>query len=299
MAVGTRWEMKRDRETNVAIPHLIQSTMQIVPITKTLTALFKNEEFRAAYFEGNSEKSIEGEYKSFRDGEIFKSNILFSSNPDSIQIHLATDDAELCAPLLSRGGVHKGTFVYIIVENVPKRFVSKLNNIYLVCLCNTDDLKTKQTDFNNIWEVIVRDLEYLENVGIEIGDGVRLKGTISQLSFDNLGGQISLGLAEGFNTAFYCRICECGIEECKTVTKEDKTKYRNKENYLKQLEVIASLPKVDFKKTQGIKRYCMLNNLRFFNIFKNMTIDVMHDITEGTMAFLQVLYSYKTYRNKT
>lgn len=292
MAVGTRWEMKEDFNTNVASPHLIQSTMQVVSIKETLTALFKRKDFRDAYFLGNNAQDDgddvcgEDEFNHFVSGETYKNNELFRTNPNSIQIHLATDGFEICDPLKSRANIYNVTPIYLTIGNVPYRFLSKLNNIYLACLCNSDDLKTLQTDFNNLWEIIMRDLHYIEDVGIDIGDGIKLKGTLTAVSFDNLGGQTCLGLAESFSASFYCRICECSKEECKNMTKEDLSRYRNMEKYVKQLKIIAESVKVDYKKTHGIKRYCLLNNLRYYNMFKSLTVDIMHDINEGAMPFL-------------
>lgn len=87
-AVGTRYDMKLDRNEKIAIPRLIQSTCQFIPITKTLQALFQNEEFRYVYFQYNSERHTctEGQYKSFCCGEVCKQNELFNTDPYAVQI---------------------------------------------------------------------------------------------------------------------------------------------------------------------------------------------------------------------
>lgn len=58
------------------------------------------------------------------------------------------------------------------------------------------------------------------------------------------------------------------------------------EKYVKQLKIISESVKVDYKETRGIKRYCLLNDLRYFSIFENLTADIMHDINEGAIPFL-------------
>lgn len=82
--------------------------------------------------------------------------------------HIAT--FELCNPLQSKAGVHKVYAFYFSIRNVPVEFRSRTNNIHLVCLVNSNDLKTKTTDFNNVWRPIVRELKYLEEIGINVGD---------------------------------------------------------------------------------------------------------------------------------
>lgn len=191
-AVGTRWEMTENPTTNVASPHLIQSSMQVVSIRETLTALFKRKDFRDAYFLQNNNQtdgdgaSAEYEFNHFVSGETFKNNELFRSNPNSIQIHIATDGFEICDPLKSKANIYNVTPIYFTIGNIPHRFLSKLNNIYLACLCNSDDLKTKQTGFNNLWEIIMRDIHYIEDVGIDIGDGIHLKGIVRQSRRTNM-----------------------------------------------------------------------------------------------------------------
>lgn len=135
-------------------------------------------------------------------------------------------------------------------------------------------------------EIIVRDVEHIEKEGIDIGNGEKLKGTIIATSYDNLGGQVVQGLTECFSASYYCRICECSKEECKSMTTEDLAKYRNKENYSAQLKTISESVKVNFKNTHGVKRYCSLNNLNYFNMFANISVDIMHDLNEGCIPFL-------------
>lgn len=51
-----------------------------------------------------------------------------------------------------------------------------MNNIFLVCLVNENDLKKAETNYTNILEQIVKEIKILESVGIDIGDGINLKG---------------------------------------------------------------------------------------------------------------------------
>lgn len=282
IAIGTRLEMKRCKNTLVAIPKRKQSTFQYVSIIQTIETLFRRQDFRDAYFEYNHESSHtckEGEYHRFCCGSVFKENELYKKDPKSLQIQLSTDDVEFLNPLQSKAGVHKVCAVYFSINNIPANFRSKLDNVYLVALCNANDMKTRQTDFNNIWAPIVSDIRHLETVGITLENGTNIKGTISFLSFDNLGGNVSMGLAGGFNCHYYCRFCECSFCEIKE-------KLRTKENYARQIEIVKNSTKVDYKETIGIKCYCVLNDLSYFNIFENFSADRMHDLEDGSILFL-------------
>lgn len=288
-AIGNRFEMKRCPKSNVAVPRLIQSTFQFIPITKTVKSLFSNEEFRMMYLEHNSDQNhvcTEGIYRYFCCGSVYQNSELFKNDRYTLQIQLYTDDFEICNPLQSKAGVHKLCAVYFQIKNLPIKVQSKLNNIFLVCLCHSNDVnKTTQSDYNNIWEVVVKDIQHLETEGIDIGP-MRIRGAVCWPSFDNLGANISLGFAGGFNATYYCRFCECSSMECKTITEEMSSKIRTREKYASCVKKIELLEKVDYRVTLGVKRYCMLNELTYFHITENSSVDILHDVYEGAIPFV-------------
>lgn len=245
-------------------------------------SLFQREDFCTAYKkynESSETKSKPGEYNDFQSGSAFANNELFKTHPNSLQIEIGTDDFEVCNPLGSKSTLHKICAVYFTIKNVSPQHRSKLDNIFLVALCNSDDLKTKFTDFNDIWRVVVRDVSQLES-GVYIGNGVKITGTLVHLLSDNLGANAALGFVESFGKSnFYCRFCECNNSECKTLTEEIHSKRRTKQRYADHLITIASSEKVDLKETAGIKRYCELNSLKYFHMLDTMT-------PEGVIPFL-------------
>lgn len=178
--------------------------------------------FRHTDFKYNANKSfndhecIDGQYKNICCGNSYRNNALFANDPMAIKLMIASDDFEIGNPLGSKANVHKINAVYMLIRNMPENYISKCDNIYVVSLCNADDLKTKETDFNDIWRLIRRDVSILENRGIDVGNGVILKGSILCLTFDNLGANMSLGFAEGSNTSYYCRTCETPKSVCHT-----------------------------------------------------------------------------------
>lgn len=120
-----------------------------------------------------------------------------------------------------------------------------------------------------------------------------IKGTLACYSFDNLGASIALGFVESFNSYYCCRICEMEKTESRKACKEDLSLYRTKESYSQHLEIISKSEKVDYKQTKGIKRYCVLNNLKYFHMFDNPYIDPMHDLNEGIIRdLLKYLFDY-------
>lgn len=225
-------------------------------------------------------------YNDFSSGDLFQTIELFRLHPNSLQIQIGTDDFEICNPLGSKSKLHKITAFYFTIRNVPQKYRSKLNNIYLLLLCNSDDLKTKYTDVNDVLRPIVREVKYLEETGIRVGE-TDLLGTLSNLSYDNLGANFTLCLNECFSASPpFCRMCVCTRDEAQRLCVETPSKIRNREMYQHQLEIIAASEKVNLTETQGVKRYCVLNDLKHFNIFENFSVDIMHDLNEGCIPFL-------------
>lgn len=291
-SVGLRYETTRDFPSLEPSLKLVPCKYQYVSLIETLKSLFNRNDFFSEYMKYNSNHIHQkGVYKDFRDGKVYESNKLFQSHPNSVQIQIGWDDFEVCNPLGAKKTLHKICAVYFTVWNMPKKFLSKSDNIFLLCLATSDDLKTQFTDFNDILRPIVKELAHLEKYGIDInlydGSSSNLKGTLASITYDNLGGNTCLGLVEGFRTtSSYCRICVLKQAECKKMCTEDEVKLRNKEMYEKQLKIVENSTEVDYEKSEGVKRYCVLNDLSFFDIFVNINADIMHDVNEGVISFL-------------
>lgn len=288
-AIGTHWEMIRNKSSNVAIPRLLQSIFHYIPMLQIVQYLFNQNEFKKMYFDynlsENGHRCIDGVYKHFCCGSLYKNCDLFKNQPYALQLQIATDDFEICDALGSKAGVHKMCPIYFSIKNVPSQYTSKLSNMYLISLCRSDDIKTMETDFNDLWQHVVNEIIQLETIGINIDPKTNIKGTISYLGFDNLGANTSLGLVESF-TSYFCRFCTVSKKESEKLISEDQSMLRTLENYNSHLEIVAESQKVQFAQTKGVKRDCALNKLNYFHILKNKTVDIMHDLNEGCILFL-------------
>lgn len=188
-AIGTHWETKRNRVTKKKYPVHVQSEVQFIPITKTLESLFRRETVKKLYFTYNAESNgtkhtcAADKYIDFCCGRIHKNNSLFISHPESLQIQIFNDGFEICDAVKSKSNVHSQVAFYFAIRNMPAEHAFNLDNIYLVALCNANDLRSQQTDYNNIWRMIVDDLAVLETTGINIGSENKLKGNYLSLFF--------------------------------------------------------------------------------------------------------------------
>lgn len=294
-AIGIKCRLHTDKKTGKSSRKTVQSTFHYISIIKQLKSIFANAAFHQLYTNHNSTKNhecIDGTYRDFCCGKNYQEKDFFSSNPHAVQIQLFTDDFEPCDALKSRAGVHKICAFYFQIRNLPTRLLSRLDNIHIVALCNTEYLKNEYVDLNNILENIVKEIKTLETDGIEM-TGENIKGTLVNVSFGNLGGNSCFGFSEGFNANYYCRICTCQKNECQNMTIENKEMSRNKEDYNDLIAVAQANTKIDLTKTKGVKKYCVLNDLNYFHILDNFSVDIMHDIHEGVIpCLLQNLLAY-------
>lgn len=111
-------------------------------------------------------------------------------------------------------------------------------------------------------------------------------GTIVNVTYDNLGGNVALGFAKSLSAIFFCRMCLCTKSETQALSIARPSKYRTKTNYDQIINTLKGGQKLDLKAARGIADYCVLNDLRFFHIIENWTADVMHDLCEGSVVTL-------------
>lgn len=52
------------------------------------------------------------------------------------------------------------------------------------------------------------------------------------------------------------------------------------------MHMIGESEKVDTKATKGLAQYCLLNDLKYFHVINNFSVDIMHDLLEGNVPFL-------------
>lgn len=297
LAISQKWKTRRDLKSGLPDYIIDQSTFQYVSIIETLRQLFGQDDFRKLYFEFNSKENHicqNGVYERFCCSETGKENAIFQDTK-SIKIRLGTDDFDICDAIKSKKVIHKITAVYFTIENMPTKFASKLDNIFLVSLCETINLKAAGNSFDEIAVHIINDIKYLETIGIEAEDRV-LKGGLAFVASDNLGANSSLGFVESFNS-YFCRLCEVNRNDSKQLLREQPDLMRSKESYKTCVDAAKNFTDrgkpIDFKHTKGIKRECIFNCLESFHVLDNITLDVMHDINEGLIPFfLATFFEY-------
>lgn len=195
---------------------------------------------------------------------------------------LGMDDYEVCNPLKSKKGIHKTFGVYGSIRNVPPNLQSKVNNIFLVALVSSEDLKDDKR-LNDVNEIICDDLIKLEKYGVQLDDGTIFKAALVNISCDNLGANTVLGFVKSFSATYYCRICSLEKKNCDITVHEVSEKLRTTSSHEENVQKSKSNanPSLKLKLAEGVRMDCAFNSLTNFDMFDNVSLDIMHDMHEG------------------
>ncbi|XP_031638091.1 uncharacterized protein LOC116350434 [Contarinia nasturtii] len=298
MAIGLRWQTKIHPGDDIPDYVIEQTTFQYVSMKETLLSLFKNPSFRRLFEDFNQNKKhqcVNGVYKDYCCSKVYN-ELDHDQRKDAIFIQIGTDDFDVSCPVKSKSTIHKLTAVYFKIRNLPPEFESKLDCIFLLALCETVNIKQRDVSLNNIYEVFVEELSELQTTGLQIDDKTRPKVFLFDFISDNLGLNGALGFTECFIVDGMCRYCEMSKDEWRVATRENKSKLRTEASYQKAMKYLDSLDDdvdIDLKKSKGIKGSCELTKIPSFSIFRNVNVDLMHDILEELVrSFIENLMKY-------
>jgi hypothetical protein len=169
---------------------------------------------------------------------------------------------------------------------------SVLMNIHLVALFHSEDLK--KYGFDPILQPLVHDLKVLETQGIQVPfSDTPLKGSVIQVTGDNLAIHGLFGMVESFSATYCFRFCLTDKTRLQSVFSEDDPDLilRTKELYSEHCNAMAQNPTLVH--SFGVKRTCPLNALQYFHSSDNYAVDIMHDLLEGVVQYeLKLLFQY-------
>lgn len=202
----------------------------------------------------------------------------FSPDDIVIPLHYYYDDVECNNPLGSRP--LKLGAVYVMIPCLPPECQSALENIFVALV-----FETWVRNFGDevVFKPLINMLTDLEKNGILV-NGKRVYFVTGLLLGDNLGMNSVCGYVESFSAHYYCRFCRTIKSIADTQSVEDVSLLRSKESY--QADVLLDDPSLT-----GVKKDSALNELPSFHVTSNLSVDVFHDLCEGTCHYvmLQVL----------
>lgn len=161
-----------------------------------------------------------------------------------------------------------------------------IDNIQLVGL-----VKEKWLDHGKVFGKIREDLKKLEEQGIEIQPGKKIKGGLVCVCGDNLGSHGIGGFQESFNpnVKYFCRYCEITNSEFQNVDHKMEFpkyyKFRNPDSYDAAVDELKN-SKTKVSNVKGIKCESVLNDLKSFHVCNpGLPPCFGHDMMEGVLAY--------------
>ncbi|XP_038062996.1 uncharacterized protein LOC119733676 [Patiria miniata] len=179
-----------------------------VPIKKSIETLFKDDEVQEQYH--NPLTGRENVYSDFTDGTAYKNNELFSRVQGSVKLILYQDSFEIVNPLGSAKKKHKILAVYYSLGNLHPYNRSKIDPIQLVSLCKESDVQYFGQE--RFFSRLVADLKDIEDTGLHIGFGAKVKGSVVAFLGDNLGSHFLGGFLENFSVELDDKAIACHVE---------------------------------------------------------------------------------------
>lgn len=291
--LGISWRCKPNAAKSIPNHVLRSDTYHSVSLIAKIQSLFARPAFSHIFFEYNNDRKHlckKDVYVDYCCGiNASKCDILNQEYP-AIMIDIAADAFEVCSALKTKANVHKLLAVYFRIRNLPPEYRSRLNNHHLLALCNSEHLKSEGFSFNSIIASVMDEIQQLETIGIDIGKERNINGTLIHFCGDNLGANEAFGFIRCFSTDFFCRMCFCTKAESEVQTEEIPRKMRDQVSYMDLVDISKN---GDYKASKGVTGYCKFNDLKYFNIFKNYTIDIMHDLNEGIChTLLKVIFDF-------
>ncbi|CAI6372385.1 unnamed protein product [Macrosiphum euphorbiae] len=276
-------------KNGVSILEPINCSQQFIPLSKVLKQFFSLENILGETLENMtnlmSNKSVLG---NFIQGTFWQSRIKKFEGKTVLPLFLFFDDFESGNVLGSHSGIHKLGAVYVSLPCIPLHRSSMLSNIFLTLLFHSSD----RVEFGNnvIFKPVIDELNFLQNVGIEIDTSV-FKGTLyfdlGLILGDNLGLHSIIGFVESFSSNFPCRICNIRKENLRVQCYEDESLLRTIDQYYIHLNE-------NNVSTTGIKEKCVWLDVNNFSLYDQVGVDVMHDVLEGCAKYIMgfIIYYY-------
>lgn len=211
-------------------------------------------------------------------GSVWQKKIKLFPNKLVLPYQLYQDDLEVNNPLGSKTGLHKITATYITFPLLKDSLISRLENILTVGFTKAVDIEHGNcANFMPLINV----LKDLEQQGIDVtidSKTFKIFLVLSNITGDNLGLNSILGYTKSFVANHCCRICIVHRDELCVQTQEDVSLNRNEHNYFEALGEENDLIRIS---TTGIRENCIFHHLPSFNVWDNVTCDILHDIYEG------------------
>ena len=262
---------------------LVKKFGYFIPLLKMLETLIKIPQIQR--FIQKDHMSSSEIMKDVCDGHYIKSHELKDGSEIFLQFVMSYDDLEL-QNLLRSNKTHKLGMFYFTLLNIPPQYRSQLENIFLLAVAKTKDLK--HFGLEQILHDFLSSLKLLRDEGVFMvmnGERIRVRGDLIFAVCDTPAAAFSAGFKESSFAFKSCRMCTMTGQQMKDNFFPQNFDLRDWATYEQQCDVLND-PALRrnrgyWSKMYGINRKSVLCELTQFPVTQNILQDPMHCLLEG------------------
>ena len=263
---------------------LTSDTFYYVPLMETLNVLLTDKDVQKLI---STPHYSQNKLADFCDASVYKSHPLFSSDDNALQIIGYYDELEVCNPLGSYVSTHKLGCLFFTLGNIPPRFRSTFNAIFLVAVAHSQDIAEYGLDA--FLSPFVNDLKtlYLDGITVSIdGKQSTYYGGLLVGLADNLAAHALGGFKESHSFSLrICRTCMITTEQAQSAFTENDCQLRTCDEHEEQCHLLSGALGSHFSTTYGINRRSILEDVPGYSVITGLPHDIMHDLFEGAVGY--------------
>ncbi|CAF1167144.1 unnamed protein product [Didymodactylos carnosus] len=273
-----------------------QAFAYYVPIRESLFRILCKDEMISLLVENIKQQ----QEQTTKDNDLMFSyrDAAYGQNVDnnSFLLQLYTDGVGLTNPIGPKKDLHKVTFFYYLLEDIPDMFRSMLQCITLLAVINTNYLQDEQY-VKRFYKPVIDDLNALQTTGLSIGTfDAQLMFKFTCISADNLGAHQIGNFQQCFSTGYFCRRCLVQYDLRKIPLTDIHFMPRNEQQHQKCLDAINN--NNDDSSVCGVVGESDLKQLAGFHPTTALSGDAMHDFCEGTCPIVIMCLLKRASQNK-
>jgi len=216
-----------------------------VPVIDVLKKLLQKEDVAAHILRSTNPSLPDTDYMThFMSSEAFKEFSSLKKKGRLLLIHLYNDEFDVVNPIGAKRGKHKLNATYFTLGNLPSKYRSNLQHIYLAIMIKHKAVK--EFGYAAVFAPLVQELQALFSEGFCVKfDGGRVEkfyGVLCTVSGDNLSSHGLAGFRQVFNSGRVCRMCMVSHKELPDKMHERHVVLRNAKNHAYHVQAVNENP---------------------------------------------------------
>ena len=257
-----KFQIKKDTATIMPIEFMLKSFLE-------LPGMFQCMQNKMTELMSSNDK-----YEHFVQGKRWRE--IISSDPDKkfLPYHIYHDDFDVGNAQGTKRGKQAIGVINLHLPLLEDYELSKLKFIFPLAFVKKSF--TKSFRKSHCFKKLIDRLECIAKTGIEInveGKKEIVYPILGLIIGDNLAQHELMDLTASFTHTFMCRFCRMDKNERQKAVREKPELFRTEDEYNDDTNNLSS----------GVVASSPFNSIPYFHVYRNYSVDIMHDILEGAI----------------